>query len=144
MVTQYNKKHIIWNPLALLSPHPSTSDQLQPTTEKKKQTLLGLLSMGMACQTNIFWHYHYTFSVNGAQVGVLQEAHHKIFGSLLQYLDGIHLEMQVVCPLFLHYLMHQAYKRLLADDKLGAPVVLPYLTESHHPQPVPLGLFSPL
>ena len=51
----------------------------------------------------------------------------------------MHLEMQVMCPMFLHYLMHQVCKGPLMDEELTASLVPAYLVESHHPQPVPPG-----
>ena len=146
MVTQCNnKKYISFEiPLLYYPPTLSTSDQLQSTTtEKKKQTLLGMFSMDMACQMDIFWHYHYMLSANGTQVGIPQEAHHVIFSGLLQCLDGAHLEAQVICPLLLCYLVHQVCKRPLVDEELSAPLILAYITESHCPHLIPLGPLQP-
>ena len=44
-----------------------------------------------------------------------EDAHQIIFGNLLQCLDGMHLEIQVLCPIPLHDLMCQACKRPLVD-----------------------------
>ena len=99
--------------------------------------------MDMAGQLHVFGHYGYMLSMNGAQIGILQEAHHVILGSLLQCLDGSHLEMQVMCLLLLHYLKHQVCKRPLMDEELSASLIAAYLTESHHPWPVPPGLLQP-
>ena len=122
----------------------STSDQLQPTATEKKETIFtwsALHRYGMPM--DIIWHYHYMLSMNGAQVGILQEICHVIFSGLLQCLDGAHLEVQVICPLFPHYLMHQVHKRPLADEELSAYLILAYLMESHCPWLVPLGPLQP-
>ena len=47
--------------------------------------------------------------------------------------------MQVMCPMFLHFLTQQACKRPRRDEELVASLVLAYHMESHCPQPVPLG-----
>ena len=55
----------------------------------------------MVGQMDVFGHYSYMLSMNGAQVGLLQEACHVILHGLLQYLDSMH-------PVPLHYIAHQA------------------------------------
>ena len=57
--------HIIWNPLTWLFPPLVLVTNYNPQLQKnKKQTLLGLLSMDMACQMDIFQYYHYMLNVN--------------------------------------------------------------------------------
>ena len=74
---------------------------------------------------------------------IIKQACQVVLGSLLQCLDSEHLEVQVICPIFLHDLIHQACKRPLADEELGAPLILTFLMESYHPQLVPPGYYQP-
>ena len=82
---------------------------------------------------DVLWHYCYTLSVGGTQVSILKEAYQMVVYSLMQCLVGVHLKVQVVSPMCLGNCMHQVCNRLLADEELGAPLVLCDLAESHHP-----------
>ena len=95
--------------------------------------------MDTAGQLDVFRLYGYMLSVYNAQVGIFQEAGQVVFGVLLQCLDCTHLEVQNVLPISLCYLMYQAHKGPLMDEKLSALLVLAYLTESHCPWLIPLG-----
>ena len=55
----------------------------------------------------------------------------------------MHLEVQIVCSICLCYLTDQACEGPLMDEELSTLLVLAYLTESHHPQLVPLGPLQP-
>ena len=83
------------------------------------------------------------FSVDYAQVSIEKKEHQVVFASLLQCLDGTNLEVQVICPVCLGNLVHQACKRSLADEEFSAPLIPMYLIESHNPQLVPLGPLQP-
>ena len=94
--------------------------------------------------------------MDDAEVGVIKQVYQVVLSSLLQCLDCMHLEVQVMSSMFLHNLIHQAHKRLLADEELGAPLIQTYLAESYNPWPVPseplqptllkffVGVFSPV
>ena len=102
-----------------------------------------LLSMDTVGQLDVFRHYGYTPSMYSTQISIPQEAGQVIFSGLLQCLDCMHLEVQIVCSVCLCYLVDQAHKGLLTDEKLSTLLVLACLVESCHPQPVPLGLLQP-
>ena len=78
-------------------------------------------------------------SVDCAQVGIIKQACQIVFGSLLQCLDVVNLEVQVVCSRCLGNFAHQGHKRSLADEELGAPLISMYLVESHCTWPVHQG-----
>ena len=91
------QKHISFEiPLLYYSPQ---SKYQWPTTAHNNRTKRNILylffSMDMECQMYVFWHYHYTLSMNGTQVGVLQEPHHVVFSGLLHCLDGGHLKVSI-------------------------------------------------
>ena len=99
--------------------------------------------MDMACQKDVSRFYSHTLSMDSTQVGIIKETHLVVFSNLLQCLDSMNLKVQVMFPMLLCYLMHQTQKRLLVDEELGTPLILAYLTDSHHPMLVLLWPLSP-
>merc|ERR1719481_2318212 len=79
--------------------------------------------------------------MDGAQVGVLEEADEVGLGSLLQSHDSGRLEPQVGLEV-LGDLTDQTLEGQLADEELSGLLVAPDLTESHGTGPVPVGLLD--
>ena len=77
--------------------------------------------------------------MDGAQVGVLEEADKVGLAGLLEGHDGRALEPQVSLEV-LSNLPHQALEGQLADEELSGLLVPPDLTEGHCAGPVPVGL----
>ena len=136
--TMQQKTIHIWNSLTwLLPPHPVPVTNYNPQQQKKRNKLYLVgsswiwhakwISVGIII-TCLSWMAH--------RLASSRRAHQVIFGRFLQCLDSVHLEAQVVCPLFLCYLLHQAHAKghlqirssMLFWDQL-------YLVENHHPQP---------
>ena len=73
--------------------------------------------------------------MDGAEVGVLEEAHEVGLGGLLQRRDGGALEAEVGLEV-LRDLPHQALEGQLADEQLRALLVLADLPERDGARPV--------
>ena len=100
---------------------------------------LSALSADTACQLDVLWHDGDALGVDGAQVGVLEETDEVGLGRLLQSHDGGALEAEVGLEV-LGDLTDQALEGQLADQKLGALLVSPDLTEGHGTGTIPVGL----
>ena len=85
----------------------------------------------MTGQLDIFGHYYDTLCVDGAQVGIIQEAGKVILHCFLQCHDHTHLEVWVISSAFLGYFMNEMQEGVFADEELGAHLVLADLMESH-------------
>ena len=103
---------------------------------------LGTLSADTAGQLDVLGHDGDTLGVDGAQVGVLEEADQVRLASLLKGHDGGALEAQVGLEV-LGDLADQTLEGQLADQQLGALLVTTDLTESDGSGPVPVGLLDP-
>jgi len=77
--------------------------------------------------------------VDGAEVGVLEEADEVRLRRLLEGKEGRRLESQVGLEL-LGELANQALERELADEELGGLLVAPDLAEGHGAWAVPVRL----
>ena len=100
---------------------------------------LGALSADAAGQLDVLGHDGDALGVDGAQVGVLEQAHQVSLGGLLQGQDGGALEAQVGLEV-LGDLAHQALEGQLADQQLGRLLVLSDLAQRHGTGPVAVGL----
>ena len=79
---------------------------------------LGALTTDAAGKLDILWHDGDTASVNGAQVGVLEETNKVRLRSLLQRKDGRALEAQVGLEVLCD-LADEALEGKLADQQLS-------------------------
>ena len=79
--------------------------------------------------------------MDGAQVGVLEEADQVGLGGLLQGQDGGALEAEVRLEV-LGDLADEALERQLADQELGRLLVLADLTQGDGARPVAVGLLD--
>ena len=93
----------------------------------------------MMGQLNIFEHDHNTFSMDGTQVGIFQEASQVLPCCFLQCHDHMHLEAQVIPPTFFGYFAGEMQEWAFADEELSILLILTDLAESHCPQLVPPG-----
>ena len=79
--------------------------------------------------------------MDGAQIGVLEQAHEVSLGGLLQGKNGRALEAQlrfeVLCDL-----TDKALEGQLANEKLSGLLVLADLAKSHGTRPVAVGLLD--
>ena len=110
--------------------------------EPKTDLIVEVLSADMMGQLDVFWHYGGVFCMDSTQVGVFQEASQIISCCFLQHHDCTHLEVQIIPFTFLGYFTNEMHKGALANEELGAYLVSADLTETHHPQPVPLGFLD--
>ena len=90
---------------------------------------------------DVLGHDGHTLGVDGAQVGVLEEADQVSFAGLLQSHDGGRLEAQVGLEV-LGDLTYQALEGQLADEELSALLVTADLAECDGTGPVPVWLLD--
>ena len=88
---------------------------------------LGALASNAAGELDVLGHDGDALRVDGAQVGVLEEAHQVGLAGLLQRQDGTALEAQVGLEVLCN-LADQALEGQLADQQLRALLVLADLT----------------
>lgn len=96
---------------------------------------LSALAPDPARQLNVLRHDGDTFGVDGAQIGVLEEAHQVRLAGLLQSHDRRTLETKIGLEV-LSYLTHEPLEGQLADQELCALLVATDLTERHRSGPV--------
>ena len=102
---------------------------------------LGTFATNAAGQLDVLGHDGDALGVDGAQVGVLEQADQVGLAGLLQGADGRRLEPQVGLEV-LGDLTDQALEGQLADEQLGGLLVPPDLPEGHRAGPVPVGLLD--
>ena len=96
---------------------------------------LGALTTDTPGQLDVLGHDCDTLSVDGAQVGVLEQADEVSLASLLEGHDSRALEAQV-CLEVLSDFTHQTLEGELADQKLSALLVTADLSQGHGSGPV--------
>ncbi|DBA03601.1 TPA: hypothetical protein N0F65_006780 [Lagenidium giganteum] len=79
-------------------------------------------------ELNILWHDGHTLGVDGAQVGVFEQANKVRFGGFLERQDGRALEAQVRFVVLRDF-THQALERQLADQQVRRLLVLADFTQ---------------
>jgi hypothetical protein len=99
------------------------------------------LSADAAGELDVLGHDGDALGVDGAQVGVLEEADQVGFAGLLQGHDGRALEAQVGLEV-LGDLTHEALEGQLADQQLGALLVATDLAEGDRAGAVAMGLLD--
>ena len=104
-----------------------------------EMSCLSPLATDTAGKLDVLGHDRDTLGVDGAQVGVLEEADQVSLAGLLQSHDGGALEAQIGLEV-LSDLTHETLEGQLTDEKLGALLVTADLTESHCSGPVAMRL----
>ena len=102
---------------------------------------LGALTTDAAGELNVLGHDRHTLGVDGAQVGVLEEANKVSLRGLLECRDGRRLETEVGLEV-LGDLTDKALEWQLADEELGRLLVTTDLTESDGTWPVSVRLLD--
>merc|ERR1719220_900346 len=102
---------------------------------------LGPLAADPPSQLDVLGHDGHPLGVDGAQVGVLEEADQVGLGRLLESANSRGLEPEVSLEI-LGDLPHQALEGQLADEELSGLLVPPDLTEGHGSWAVPVGLLD--
>ena len=100
---------------------------------------LSTFATDTAGELDVLGHNGDTLGVDGAQVGVFEEADEVSLGSFLESHNSGGLESEVSFEV-LSDLTDQSLERQLADEKLGTLLVTTDLTESDGTRPVPVGL----
>ena len=90
---------------------------------------LGALATDAAGELDVLGHDGHALGVDGAEVGVLEEADEVSLGGLLEGEDGGGLEPEVGLEV-LGDLADEALERELADEEVGGLLVLADLAES--------------
>lgn len=81
-----------------------------------------------ASELDVLWHDGDTLGVDGAQVGIFEEANQVRLARFLQCHDGGALEAQVGLEILRNF-THKTLERQLADEQLGALLVAANLTQ---------------
>ena len=102
---------------------------------------LGALATDAAGELDVLGHDGHALGVDGAEVGVLEEADEVSLGRLLEGEDGGGLEPEVGLEV-LGDLADEALEGELADEELGGLLVLADLAESDGTGPVAVGLLD--
>lgn len=89
-------------------------------------------------ELNVLWHDGDALRVNGAQVGVFEQADQISFAGLLERHHRGALEAQVGLEV-LGDLTNETLERKLADEELGALLVATDFTKCHRAGPVTMG-----
>merc|ERR1719250_301778 len=101
----------------------------------------GSLASDSPCELNILGHNGDLLSVDGAQVGVLEQSHQVSLASLLQSHHSRALEPEISLEI-LSNLPHEALEWQLADQQLCRFLVPPDLSEGHSSWSVPVGFLN--
>jgi len=112
---------------------------LVPMTRVRAPRRLQALATDAAGELDVLGHNGDALGVDGAKVGVLEEANEVRLRGLLEGEDGRALEAEVGLEV-LRDLADEALEGQLADQQLGALLVLADLTERHGTRAVPVGL----
>merc|ERR1719409_1736476 len=102
---------------------------------------LRALAADAARELDVLGHDGHALGVDGAEVGVLEEADEVRLGRLLEGEDGGGLEAEVRLEV-LGDLADEALEGELADEELGGLLVLADLTESDGTGPVAVGFLD--
>ena len=102
---------------------------------------LRALATDAAGKLDVLGHDGHTLGVDGAQVGILEEANKVCLGSLLQSKDGGALEAQIRLEV-LGDLANEALERKLADEQVRGLLVAADLAKSHGTGAVAMGLLD--
>lgn len=78
-------------------------------------------------QLNVFWHDRDPLRMNGAQIGVFEQADKICLGCFLKSEDGMALEPEISLEILGNF-TDQSLEWELANQKLGALLVFPDLT----------------
>ena len=111
------------------------------SSEDLKNKRLRALTADAAGKLNVLGHDGDTLGVDGAQVGVLEEADEVGFGGFLERKDGAGLEPEVGLEV-LGDLADEALEGELADQELGGLLVLADLTKRDGTGAVPVRLLD--
>jgi hypothetical protein len=103
-----------------------------------KSNKLSAFAANATGKLDVLWHDGDAFRVDGAQVGVLEEAHQVRLAGLLKRHHGRALESQVGLEILRDF-SHQTLEGQLADQKFRALLVTSNLAESHCAGPVAMG-----
>ena len=106
-----------------------------------KATCLSALATDATGKLDVLCHDGHTLGVDGAQVGVLEEADQVGLGCLLESQDGGGLEAKVGLEV-LGDLTHQTLEWELADQQLGGLLVATDLAQGHGSWTVAVGLLD--
>uniref|UniRef100_A0ACD5ZS07 Uncharacterized protein n=1 Tax=Avena sativa TaxID=4498 RepID=A0ACD5ZS07_AVESA len=131
------RRHVVSTPQTESTRH----EQLLPTAQAATQSL-GPLPADAAGELDVLGHDGDALGVDGAEVGVLEEADEVCLGGLLQRGDGGALEAEVGLEV-LGDLTDEALEGELADEQLRALLVLADLPERDGAGAEAVGLLHP-
>ena len=104
-------------------------------------SFLSSFSSDSSSQLDIFWHNGDPLGVDGAQVGVFEEANEVRFGRFLEREDRGGLESQVRLEVLRDF-SDKALERELADQEFRGLLVLADLTKRNGTRAVPVRLLD--
>lgn len=104
-------------------------------------TYLGTFTPDTPGQLDVLGHDGYPLGVDGAQVGVFEQAHQVRLTRLLQSHHSGRLKPQVGLEILRDF-TNQTLKWQLPDQKLGALLVTPDFSQRHRTRSIPMRLFD--
>ncbi len=107
--------------------------------EYRHKSALCPLPADSTSQLNVLRHDSHALSMDGTQVGVLEQPDQIRLRCFLQCQNRGTLEPQIRLEVLSNF-PYQPLERQLTDQKLRRLLVLANLTESNSPRPVPVGL----
>jgi len=100
---------------------------------------LGSFATDSSGELDILWHDGHTLGVDGAQVGVLEQANQVGLAGLLQSANGSALEPEISFEILSNF-SHETLEGQFTDEELSGFLVTTDLTKSHGTGPVTMGL----
>ena len=104
-------------------------------------TVLGAFSSNATSQLDVLGHDGHPLGVDGAEVGVLEQADEVGLRSLLESHDGRRLEAEVGLEILSDF-THQTLEGQLPDEELSRLLVTTNFTKSDGAWAVTMGLFN--
>jgi len=108
-------------------------------SDERESHFLSSFSANSSRQLDVFRHDCDAFRVNGAQVGVLEEADKVSFGGFLEGSDGCALKAKIRFEVLGNF-TNQTLERKLPDQQFGTLLVSPDFTKSYRTRPITMRL----
>merc|ERR1711992_41669 len=100
---------------------------------------LGSFATDSSGELNILWHDGHTLGVDGAQVGVFEQADQVSLAGLLQSANGSALEPEISFEILSNF-SHETLEGQFTDEELSGFLVTTDLTKSHGTGTITMGL----
>ena len=102
---------------------------------------LSTLASDASSELDVFRHDGDSLGMDGAEIGVFEEANEVSLGGFLEGQDSRALEAEIGLEV-LRDLSHEALEGKLTDQELRALLILPDLSQGHSPRAEAMGLLD--